>query len=90
MPIAWSWLPAWTHSGRVVSGHDVGSSHEWGRIEDLREPGSPSRWSRLNRSLPSPWSTQLKDTIPERWIQAECLTEEGRGYPSVIVPGRKA
>ena len=34
-------------------------------------------------------TTQLNDTIPERWIQAKSPTEEGRGHPSVIVPGQE-
>ena len=52
-------------------------------------PWLRSRLSRPNRSLPSPATTQLNDTISERWIQAERPTEEGRGYPNVMVPGQE-
>jgi hypothetical protein len=67
----WELAPAWTHRGRVVPGHDVGSSHEWGRIEALREPGSRPVGAAQTGRCRLPASTQLKDTIPERWIQAE-------------------
>jgi hypothetical protein len=85
MPVAGTWLPAWTIA--VASCRATTWAH-WtnrGRIETL--PGSwlRSRLSRPNRALPSPCTTQLKDTNPERWIKAESPTEEGRGYPSVIV-----
>jgi hypothetical protein len=43
---------------------------------------TPIPLERLNQALPSPCTTQLKGTIPERWIQAKSPTKEGRVAPA--------
>ena len=65
----------------------------------IRQMGDESRRCRGPSSDPAcaaqtghcrlPASTQLNGDIPERWIQAESPTEEGRGYPGVMVPGQE-
>ena len=85
----WNLAPGLGQRRRVVPGHDVGSSDKWGTNRDFAGPWLRSRLSRPNRSLQFPATTQLNDTIPERWIQAESPTEEGRGYPNVMVPGQE-
>jgi len=46
-----------------------------------RGPGSDPACAAQTGHCRLPASTQLNDAIPERWIQAESPTEEGRGYP---------
>jgi hypothetical protein len=85
----WNLAPGLEQRRRVVPGHDVGSSDKGGTNRDFAGPWLRSRLSRPNRLLQFPATMQLNDTIPERWIQAESPTQEGQGYPNVIVPGQE-